>query len=133
MRPSPAPPRACSGFTLIELLICVVIIGLLSAVAVPKFANTKGKANVAAIRSDLHHLIMAEENYFNEHQAYAPTTAALGATASPGVELTIVEATTSGWSAKATHPAAVPLTCAVFYGGATPLPPAVAEGVIHCE
>lgn len=121
------------GFTLIELLIVVVIIGILAAIAVPKFQATKGKANAAALRSDLRNLASAQEAYFYENLVYAVDTAQLTYRASRGVQLTIVEGTGSGWSAIATHPQSFPLTCALFMGIVAPLAPANAEGVVSCQ
>ena len=43
-----AKKNAEKGFTLIELLITVVILGVLSAVAVPGFLAQKNKADIAA-------------------------------------------------------------------------------------
>ena len=52
------------GFTLIELLIVVVIIGILAAIAIPKFGKTREKAYFSAMKSDLKNLMTAEEQYY---------------------------------------------------------------------
>ena len=92
--------RSRRGFTLIELLIVVVIIGILAAIAIPKFAATKGKANFAAMKSDLHNLTTAEEAFFYDHAQYTTRSrlAAVHAVARRSAS-SIIEATATGWSA----------------------------------
>src|ERR687896_246127 len=96
-------PRARrDGFTLIELLIVVVIVGLLAAIAIPKFSNTKGKAAASGMRSDLRNLASAQENYWNDNGTYymGPLPAAgLMFQPTQGVGLTITDGTAVGWSA----------------------------------
>src|SRR5919109_2597673 len=110
--------NARKGFTLIELLIVVVIIGILAAIAIPKFQHTKGKANVSAMKSDLRNLMSAQEAYYYDYQVYASSMSQLSMQPSNGVELSIYDANDKGWSATATHPQAFPLTCGVFVAGA---------------
>ena len=120
------------GFTLIELLIVVVIIGLLAAIAIPKVANTKQKAYVAQMKSDLKNLATAQEAFFYDSTFYTTSLAALNNfNASTGVTLTILAATPGGWSARAVH-AQTPRQCVLFEGNAAAVAPATIEGQITC-
>src|ERR1700752_4926426 len=90
------------GFTLIELLIVVVIIGIIAAIAIPKFANTKEKAYIGAMKSDLRNLATAEEAFFYDSTNYTTTLAQMNNfSPSTGVALVVNEATPAGWSATA--------------------------------
>ena len=121
------------GFTLIELLIVVVIVGILAAMAIPKFRSTKDKANFAALKSDLKNLSTAEESFFYEHRTYSMDLDSLQARTSHGVILTVVTATAGGWAATAYHPSSWPHTCALYYGTVSAVAPATVEGEIGCN
>ncbi len=64
---------AKKGFTLIELLIVVVIIGILAAIAIPKFSSTKDKAKLASVKTDIRNFMTAQEAYFSDHGSYTAT------------------------------------------------------------
>ena len=115
-------PRTRKGFTLIELLIVVVIIGILAAIAIPKFADTKRKAYVTAMKSDLKNMVSSAEAWFSDNNTYVGYVAPTG---SSGVTLTFTGATT-GWVGTATHANATGASCTI--GAGTSTPTGLAEG-----
>jgi type IV pilus assembly protein PilA len=122
-----------SGFTLIELLIVVVIIGILAAIAIPKFANTKGQAFLAAMRSDLRNLATAEEGYYYSNNTYSSSLGQLNFLSSAGVTISVPEATSGGWSGSATHVSLGAEKCTVYFGTAAAISPSTLEGRITCN
>ena len=108
-----------NGFTLIELLIVLVIIGILSAIAIPQFSATRERAYFAAMKSDVRNLASQQELYYATNYKYTNSLADLGFGASEAVTVTTA-ASSSGWSATATHEAlGTAQGCAMYYGTAT--------------
>jgi type IV pilus assembly protein PilA len=62
--------KARKGFTLIELLVVIVIIGILAAVAVPRFMGAQDRARVGAARTDLDQFRQALGMYEIDHANY---------------------------------------------------------------
>lgn len=116
--------RTRKGFTLIELLIVVVIIGILAAIAIPKFNDTKKKAYVTAMKSDLKNLVAAGEAYFSENNSYVGWS--IPTTGSAGVAIAAGTLSATGWSATATHANAAGSSCEIGVG--TGKPTGLAEG-----
>jgi type IV pilus assembly protein PilA len=125
------------GFTLIELLIVIVIIGILAAIAIPKFGKTREKAYFKAVMSDLRNLQSQQEVYYsnpNNNYTYSASWGNLtDFSPSAGVTGGISASGTTGWSATGTHAAlATNQTCAIFVGNASAVAPATTPGVVTC-
>jgi type IV pilus assembly protein PilA len=105
-----------AGFSLVELLVVVLIIGILSAIAIPIFLNQQNQAREAALKSDLANAKLAMVSYGTDNGGdYSPATtlAALqtslsssyGLKASDKVTLTLKSAATSTFCFEADHSA----------------------------
>lgn len=120
---SPMPRSQKKGFTLIELLIVVVIIGILAAVAIPKFSNTKQRASRAAGIADMRNLATSQEGFYadsNRYAAIGDTGSAAGKmnfTPSTGNTGLLLVASSTGFSAVVNIPAGQ--KCGIYHGSAT--------------
>jgi prepilin-type N-terminal cleavage/methylation domain-containing protein len=127
-------PSVRRGFTLIEVLIVVVIIGILAAIAIPKFSNTKSKAYAAAMKSDLRNLMTAETMYFNDSSKYVTyDTVQLKFKPSTGVYGPNIVAGSGYWSATVTHSQVANFSCGVAVNTTNPILASARDGEIACK
>lgn len=125
-----------SAFTLIEILIVLVVIGILAAIAIPKYSHARERSYLAAVQSDLVNLATQQEVYHSDHQTYASTMSELtDYLPTSGVTVTINEASGTGWAATAVHAALAGKQCGIFVGDASVAnaSPATLPGTVTCQ
>ena len=130
------------GFTLIELMIVIVIFGILAAIAIPKFSNTKQKAVRSSMISDLKSLAGAQEAFYSDSTRYAGsysnTRGSNSVNFSPS-QNNVMAITTGGsgsyWSATMTNTGynSGSSTCGIFVGTTATVSGSTAEGVPGCQ
>lgn len=128
----PRRSRALRGFSLIELLVVLLVVGVLVGLAIPRYRAYKRRYYVTTMVTDLRNLATTEEAYWNLTGTYSTDLRQIRYSSSSGVSISMVSADTLGWAAKAYY-AGDSAICAIYYGNAPVLPPAILKNVIGCN
>jgi prepilin-type N-terminal cleavage/methylation domain-containing protein len=99
--------RNNKGFTLIELMIVVVIIGILAALAIPRFMKASAKSKTSEAQLVLKQIYTMERAYKQQFDVYSADLTALGVEVPPGANYTytVEAADATSFTAQADWPA----------------------------
>ena len=61
------------GFTLVEIILVIIIIGILAAIIVPKFAGQSDNAKIANVKANLNSLRSAVRLWQSDNEGTPPT------------------------------------------------------------
>lgn len=105
------------GFTLIELMVVVVIMGILAAIAIPTYTNTREKAIDKEAISVLKLVRAANKQYFSKYNFYLPLSGSITSISSINNNLSL-DLNNASWSYSITGNGAT-FTASAARGGRT--------------
>jgi len=73
-----AKKKGDEGFTLIELLVVIIIIGILSAIALPSFLNQANKAKQSEAKTYIGSMNRAQQAFYLENTLFTSSIGSLG-------------------------------------------------------
>ena len=111
--------RNQKGFSLVELMIVVAIIGVLAALAVPKFSQFQAKARQAEAKNNLNHIYTLETAYQGDNDKYTATLTDIGFVVKGTTRYTYTVAAPTDATFTATATSGTSATNKVFPGCAT--------------
>ena len=107
--------------------------GFFAAILIPKFANTKERAYVAAMRSDLRNLVTAEETFFQDSVKYTSQISRLNFKPSTGVSTPVIVTGPGYWTATVTHSQVPGKVCEIAVNTSNTLASTAGDGEPACR
>src|SRR5689334_11248801 len=136
----PGVPEIQTRFKAAKAQAPVVNVDSMTRDSVKQVASMSPDRALEMMEYDLRALTMQQESWQHAHDGYATSLAALHAAASAGVRLELLQATETGWSARATHDALAGSSCVVYSGQVAKIPATQrvakqpeAAGTIACD
>lgn len=126
-------PGNRGGVTLVDILIVVMIVAILAAIAIPRFAATKEKQYIADMKSDLRALAAAEDAFVSDSSHYARVLPPSRFHSLPGVTAPAI-VTGDGWWTATVRDSMLPGTvCGIGVSAKNPVDSSAADGDPACK